>query len=46
MQGKELLVAHNSEASPRKETPEDAVLRDSSKGIEGRNYMDSSLASL
>ena len=46
IQGKELLVGHHSEASPRKEAPEDAVMRDSSKGIEGRNYIDSSLASL
>jgi hypothetical protein len=36
----------HSEESPRRETPEDEVLRDASEGYRERNYTDSSFASL
>jgi hypothetical protein len=38
-------ICHSGE-SPRRETPEDEVLRDASEGYRGRNYTDSSFASL
>jgi hypothetical protein len=38
-------TCHSGE-SPRRETPEDEVMRDASEGYRGRNYTDSSFASL
>jgi hypothetical protein len=40
------MTAGHSEESPRRKTPEDEVLRDSSTGYKGRNLSDSSFASL
>jgi len=40
------MIKGHSEESPRRKTPEDEVLRDSSTGYKGRNLSDSSFASL